>query len=78
MLFHTSNLISESFDQHGVKYRINAMEKLSEIEAGFSIKSGPAVLARFNSLSQNNDVAVRGFGLSNQVPEETDCRDGSL
>ena len=70
MLFKATNLISESFDQHGVKYRVNEMEKASEIEAGFSIKSGPTVSIRFISSSQNNDVAVRVFGLINQVPEE--------
>lgn len=70
MLFHATNLISESFDQHGVKYRMNEMENASEIEAGFSIKSGPTVSVRFISSSQNNDVAVRVFGLINQVPEE--------
>ena len=70
MLFKATNLISESFDQHGVKYRINEMENASEIEAGFSIKGGPAVSVRFISTDQENDVAVRVFGLINQVPEE--------
>ena len=70
MLFNATNLISESFDQHGAKYRMNELENASEIEAGFSIKSGPTVLVRFISSSQNNDVAVRVFGLINQVPEE--------
>lgn len=70
MIFNATNLISETFDQREVKYRINEMENASDIEAGFKIKGGPAVSVRFISTDQKNDVAVRVFGLINEVPEE--------
>lgn len=70
MIFNATNLISETFDQREVKYRINEMESASDIEAGFKIKGGPAVSMRFISTDQKNDVAVRVFGLINEVPVE--------
>ena len=70
MLFHATTLISESFDRHELKYRINEMKNASEIEAAFSIKGGPTVSVRFISENEENAVAVRVFGLINKVPEE--------
>lgn len=70
MIFKSTNLISEVFDQREVKYRIDEFESASVIEAAFKVTGGPAVAVRFISNSEKNDVAVRVFGLINEVPEE--------
>ncbi len=39
------------------------------VEAPFSVNAGPQVVARFISKDEDNDVAVRVFGLVCKVPE---------
>ena len=70
MIFKASNLIAESFDNHNVKYRIEEVGDASVVEAAFDINAGPQVIARFISRDQDNDVAVRIFGLVCRIPEE--------
>lgn len=70
MIFNATNLISETFDQRGVKYRINDFDILSDIEAGYKITGGPVISIRFISNGEKNDVAVRVLGLFNGIPAE--------
>ena len=68
MIYKATSLISECFDAHGIKFRINEMEQVSVIEAGFEIDAGPDVIVRFISKDDDNDVAVRVFGLIHKIP----------
>ena len=68
MIHKASRLITEGFDQKGIKYgnRIEETEReTSFVEAGFSIDNGPFVRVRFISSDEDNDVAVRAFGIIN-------------
>ena len=70
MIYKASNIIAECFDAHDVKYRIEEVGDASIVEAGFEVNAGPQVVARFISRDNDNDVAVRVFGLVCKVPEE--------
>ena len=69
MIYKASNLIAEAFDAHNVKYRVEEMGKVSVVEAAFSVTAGPQVVVRFISDDDDNDVAVRVFGLICKVPD---------
>lgn len=69
MVFKATNLISEAFDAHGIKYRIVELDDTSVVEAAFCVESGPQVITRFISRDNDNDVAVRIFGLVCRVSE---------
>ena len=69
MVFKATNLISEAFDTHGVKYRIVELDDASVVEAAFCVDSGPQVITRFISRDNDNDVAVRIFGLVCKVSD---------
>lgn len=68
MIYNATNLISETFDTYDVKYRISEIGDASVVEAGFVIEAGPEVIVRFISKDNDNDVAVRVFGLVHKVP----------
>ena len=70
MLFHATNLITEAFDRHGIKYHVDEREDVSIVLAGFAIRMGPQIDVRFISNDDDNDVAVRIFGLVCRIPEE--------
>ena len=63
MLFHATNLITEAFDRHGIKYHVDEREDVSIVLAGFAIRMGPQIDVRFISNDDDNDVAIRVFGL---------------
>ena len=69
MIYKASRLIAETFDEHDVKYRVAEIGEASVVEAAFSINAGPQVIARFISNNDENDVAVRVFGLICKIPE---------
>ncbi len=71
MIYKASKLIAEAFDEKGIKYggQIEEHDDASAVEAGFRIDNGPLVMARFFSSDDDNDVAVRVFGIIN-VKEE--------
>ena len=67
---HATELISCAFDDRDVKYRATEMDVVSMVEAGFSIDAGPNVIVRFISTDENNDVAIRVYGLIHSIPVE--------
>jgi len=69
MIHQATNLIAETFDRRDVKYRINEAGDSSVVEAGFEVAAGPQVIVRFISNDEDNDVAVRIFGLICRIPE---------
>lgn len=70
MIHKATNLITEVFDDHDIKYRVVETGDASVVEAGFSVTAGPQIIARFISNDEDNDVAVRVFSLICKVPEE--------
>ncbi len=69
MICKVTDLIAEAFDEKDVKYRIEEKEDFSVVEAGFEVEAGPALLVRFISKDDDNDVAIRVFGVVHRIPE---------
>ena len=69
MTYKATNLITEAFDEHGIKYDVVERADASIVEAAFAVESGPQVVVHFISRDDDNDVAVRIFGLVCKVPE---------
>ena len=70
MIYKATEMISETFDQYGIKYRTAETENLSYVEAGYNIECGPFARVVYFSSRNENDVQIRIFGLMNKVPEE--------
>ena len=68
MIHRATELIVEAFDEHSVKYRVTEVADASIVEAGFEIEAGPEVIVRYISNDEDNDVAVRVFGLMHKIP----------
>ena len=69
MIYNATNLIAEAFDAHGIKYDVVEREDASIIDAGFAIDSGPQVIVHFISKDDDNDVAIRIYGLICKISE---------
>lgn len=70
MIYKATNLIIEAFDEHGIKYDVVERADASIVEAAFSVDAGPQVIVRYISRDDDNDVAIRVFGLICKIPEE--------
>lgn len=70
MIYKATNLIVEAFNTHDIKYDVIERDDASIVKAGFAVESGPQVVANFISRDDDNDVAVRIFGLVCKVPEK--------
>lgn len=70
MIFKATNLIAEAFEREQLKFRVEDLGAISVVEAGFVVPAGPQVVVRFISRDDDNDVAVRVYGLVNEVPNE--------
>lgn len=72
-MFKATRLISEKFEDDGIKYQIKEVENASYIETIFRINNGPLVIVRYISRDESNDVAVRIYKLIGNVsPEKKD------
>ena len=74
MIFNATSIIAEKFDTHDIKYRIVELEQASIIEAGYQIECGPAVVVKFISRDEDNDVAIRLYNLVHHVPDNKKAR----
>ena len=70
MIHKATELIARCFDEHYVKYRVTEVNDASLVEAAFNVPAGPEVIVRYISNSEENDVAVRVFGLVHRIPPE--------
>ena len=70
MIHKATEMIAETFDRYGIKYRTIEENSLSMIEAWFNIEGGPSVRVVYFSADEGNDVPIRIFGLMNKVPKE--------
>lgn len=72
--FNAINLIAETFEKHGAKFDVVSNHGSEQLLAGFSVDCGPNVIVRFISRDNDNDVAVRIFGLIANTPAEKKAR----
>ena len=72
--FKAINLITQTFEKHGVKFKVVEAPGAEIIIAGFSINGGPQVEEWFISLDNGNDVAARVFRLVTRTPEDRRSR----
>lgn len=70
MVRKATSLIAEAFDKNDFIYTINDDEESSIIEADYSVKNGPKVHFVFASKDDNNDVAVRIYGLLQKITSD--------
>ena len=68
MIHKATELIIKTFDEHNVKYRVRELGDISLVEAGFEVEAGPEVVVRYISSDEDNDVAVRIYGLMHKIP----------
>ncbi|MBQ8150885.1 MAG: YbjN domain-containing protein [Clostridia bacterium] len=74
MIHTATRAIQQTFDEKGVKYRIDERGEVSSVEAGFTIENGPNVIIRFISTDDDNDVAIRVL----QLLKVTDAKRDSM
>lgn len=72
--FKAINLIAETFEKRGIKFDVVSHHGSEQLLAGFSVDCGPNVIMRFISRDNDNDVAVRIFGLISTTPKEKRAR----
>lgn len=68
--FKATKLIADAFEKHGVKFDCVSNHESEQLLAGFPVDCGPNVIMRFISRDNDNDVAVRIFGLISNIPTE--------
>ena len=68
--FKAIQLIEQEFVEKGLYFQVEDYEDIQEIIVGFPIDSGPNTLIHFISRGDDNAVAVRIFGIVNNIPEE--------
>ena len=73
MIHKATELIVKTFDEHDVKYRVTEVADASMVEAGFEVEAGPEVVVRYISNDEDNDVAVRIYGLMHKIPSAKRC-----
>ena len=72
--YNATNLIVDTFEKHGVKFDVRTRLDSEQVLAGFAIDCGPSVVVSFISRDNDNDVAVRVFGLITNTPREKRAR----
>lgn len=68
MIYRATNIIAKAFEEFDVDYEIAEVEDASAVEVHFGIEGGPRTVVRFISEDDDNDVAIRVFGLVTQIP----------
>lgn len=69
MIYKATELIKQEMDRQDMKYSVEEFDDRSIIFAGFGIDNGPSVRVQFVSQDNDNDVAIRLYGLVNSVAE---------
>ena len=72
--FKAIDLIEEAFTNREVHFRISEDDRKKEIHAGFPIDGGPKVVMRFISVDDDNDVAIRIYGIVSRIPDSKRLR----
>ena len=72
--FKAIGLVAEAFEKHGIKFQIYRTSEQGELIASFPIKGGPTVMVKYIVRGDENDIAVRIFGLLSRIPAEKRIR----
>ncbi len=67
MIYNATNLISEAFDNHDVKYTITERDNASIVEARFQIDMGPVASVLFISTDETNAISMRVNNIVNNI-----------
>ena len=67
MIYKATKLIKQEMDKQGLKYSIEEFDNSSVVFAGFGIEKGANIRVQFVSQDNDNDVAIRLYGLVNNV-----------
>ncbi len=70
MIFKATRLIQQAMEKEDMHSRIEEGDKSSRVLAGFGVKNGPNVRVQFISTDDDNDVAIRLFGLVSEVADD--------
>lgn len=66
-MFAAMGQISKEFEKKGIKYSFTEHATSQVIQAGIPIENGPRILVLFIAKNDDNDIAVRVFGLVSNV-----------
>lgn len=69
-MYRAIELIAQEMDRVGIKYSLEENSQKSALITGFGVNNGSHVRVFFISTDDNNDVAVRLFGVVNGVSED--------
>lgn len=68
--YKATNLIAEAFDEVGIKYSVEKQPfGVEELKADYGITCGPDITVSYISTDDDNDVAVRVFGIVKNIPK---------
>lgn len=69
-IYKATNLIAEEFDRIGIKYNVKKQPfGVEELKADYGIDCGPDITVSFITTDDDNDVAVRVFGIVKNIPK---------
>ena len=72
--YKATNLIAREFDNTRIKYDVILNNEMEQLLVGFSVECGPSVLLNFAIGDNDNDIAVRLFGLFSNIPRKKRTR----
>lgn len=68
--FKATNLITQKFDAENIHYFVINSGKSEQIWTPYAVPNGPAILVRFISSDDDNDVSMRVYGVISEVSED--------
>lgn len=69
-MFKSIRLIMQEMDKVNMHYNVEDMEDVNILSAGYGIENGPTITIKVFSQDDDNDVAVRVYGILHNVAEE--------
>lgn len=69
-MFKAIRLIMQEMDKVNMHYNVEDMEDVNILSAGYGIENGPMITIKVFSQDDDNDVAVRVYGILHNVAEE--------
>lgn len=68
-IYKATNLIAEAMDEYGIKYNVEKqLFGVEELKTEFGIDCGPDIAVSFIATDDDNDIAVRVFGIVRNIP----------
>ncbi len=69
-MFKAIRLIMQEMDKVNMHYNVEDMEDVNILSAGYGIENGSTITIKVFSQDDDNDVAVRVYGILHNVAEE--------